>query len=281
MAAVPDTSTFWIEPDLQGMECLQATYVRHRFAPHAHQEFVIGVIESGAQRVRIRGGHEVMPEQSLCVINPGELHTGHAATSNGWTYSTIYPSAELLTDVAKQISDGPCAMPRCRQLVNFDQKLANEFRHLHRALFSKSAGRLAKQSLLLHFLARLVARHFDHPTAATLAATDRRSILRARDYLAEHACEQIALAELARVANLSPFHFARSFTRIIGIPPHVCQIQMRIHQAKGLLASGMPIAQVAVTTGFNDQSHMTNRFKVVCGITPGQYQKVSKNLQEG
>ncbi|WP_161949230.1 AraC family transcriptional regulator [Desulfomicrobium norvegicum] len=262
------------------MECLRATYIQHHFAPHAHAEFVIGVIETGAQRVRYRGGHEIMPERSLCVINPGELHTGHAATSAGWSYSTIYPDPSLLVDVASQIKGKLCGVPNCGQLVNFDYELADEFKYLHRALFSGMASRLARQSLLLQFLARLVTRHFDIQPPSELPIANRRSILRTRDYLQEHFGEQVALEELARLANLSPFHFARSFTRFIGISPHAYQLQIRIREAKLLLASGMPIAQVAVSTGFADQSHLANRFKAVCGITPRQYLKVSKKLQE-
>jgi AraC-like DNA-binding protein len=50
-------------------------------------------------------------------------------------------------------------------------------------------------------------------------------------------------------------------------------LQLRIEQAKTLLAQGMPVAHVAYEVGFVDQSHLTHRFKNITGITPKQYAK--------
>lgn len=273
-----DSVRFWLEPDLNGLECLRATYVRHRFAPHAHQEFAIGVIESGAQRLRYRGAHEIMPERSLVVINPGEMHTGHAATSSGWTYSMIYPGQAVLVDVANQLGLRRTSTLRSRELLHFDPQLTAQFLHFHTVLRSGRASVLARQSLLLHFLTHLVTRYFELPTLP--APADHPAIHAARDYLHAHACEPVTLDELARICHLSPFHCARSFTRLIGQPPHAYQLQLRIREAKGLLLRGMSIAEVAAATGFADQSHLSNRFRAVTGITPGHYRKLRKNLQD-
>jgi AraC-like DNA-binding protein len=270
-----DAARFWVEHDLGGLECLRATYVRHRFAPHAHEEFAIGVIEAGAQRVRYRGGHEIMPERSLCVINPGEPHTGHAATGAGWTYSMIYPGEDLLAGAAAQVRDRPGGVPYCASLVMDDAELAGEFLRFHRALASGQASRLAKQTLLSRFLSQLVTRHAGvrpgRPAHLADAASARPGILRARDYLREHYVEEAGLDFLAGLANLSPFHFARSFRKAVGMAPHAYQLHLRLGRAKELLARGETIAQAAAHAGFTDQSHLTNRFRATLGITPGQY----------
>jgi AraC-like DNA-binding protein len=276
-----DTAHFWIEPDLGGLECLRATYVKHAFAPHAHETFAIGVIEAGAQRVRHRGSHEVMPPQTVCVINPGELHTGQAATAAGWTYSMIYPQPSLLADVAAQLRNASGGMPFCRDLVNRDDRLVDAFLHFHAALRSGEASRLAKQTLLSDVLAALVARHAQVRPRPEPDGASRPEILRARDYLREHYAQAVSLDQLAALAGMSPFHFARSFRKVVGLAPHAYLLQRRIAEAKRLLVGGASIAQTAFACGFTDQSHLTNRFRAVLGVTPGQYRQTRKNLQDG
>jgi hypothetical protein len=79
-----ERATFWLDPDLDGLELLRATYITHAFAPHAHEGFAIGVIEAGSQAFTYRRGTGlVMPAGSVAVINPGVVHTGRAATGQG------------------------------------------------------------------------------------------------------------------------------------------------------------------------------------------------------
>jgi AraC-like DNA-binding protein len=72
---------------------------------------------------------------------------------------------------------------------------------------------------------------------------------------------------------------SRLFCRAIGLPPHLYLTQVRVLQAKKLLAQGWAIAQVAQEVGFSHQSHLNRHFKKIVGITPKQYQN-SKNVQD-
>jgi AraC-like DNA-binding protein len=93
-------------------------------------------------------------------------------------------------------------------------------------------------------------------------------LLRARDFIAAHAAARLGLAEIAAVADLTPWHFARAFRRQFGIPPHRFQLFLRIDLARRLLADGLSGAEVAHRTGFADQSHFSRWFKRVTGTTP-------------
>ncbi|SMF05447.1 AraC family transcriptional regulator [Desulfovibrio gilichinskyi] len=274
-----DVANYWIDNDLDGLECLTATYYSHRFAPHAHEEFVIGVIQSGAQRVRFRGGHEIMPENTTCVINPEELHTGHAATEAGWSYRVIYPSPAVLSEVAEQICGHSMDMPYFERVVYQDEFVTGLFLNLHEALNSKLATPLAKQSLLNNALAHFILRYGAKRPSLSRNKKNKSGISNAREYLDAYYSNPIKLDELADIACMSQFHFVRSFSTQTGIPPHVYQLCCRIKSAKKLLCSGMPLAEIAAETGFVDQSHLTNRFKAVVGVTPGMFRKLSKNLQ--
>jgi AraC-like DNA-binding protein len=82
----------------------------------------------------------------------------------------------------------------------------------------------------------------------------------------------VSLEELSAHVNLSPHHFLRRFRATFGMPPHTYHLQQRIYLAKRMLADGTPIVQVALDTGFADQSHFTRRFRMFVGTTPRQYQ---------
>ena len=66
---------FWQTPPLAGVELLSARYIEHRFAPHVHDGYVIGMIMAGAQRYRYRGAEHLAGSGTLVLINPDELHT--------------------------------------------------------------------------------------------------------------------------------------------------------------------------------------------------------------
>jgi len=82
----------------------------------------------------------------------------------------------------------------------------------------------------------------------------------------------IALSELAAVANVSKFHFCRLFKRSTGITPMTFVEQLRIDHARRLiLGTALALAEIALLTGFADQSHFTRRFRRLVGVTPAVF----------
>jgi AraC family transcriptional regulator len=86
------------------------------------------------------------------------------------------------------------------------------------------------------------------------------------------------MEQMAVVARLSAFHFARQFKRATGLPPHQYVIMRRVERAKELLHAGtdLSLAEVAACAGFSDQSQFTHHFKRLVGITPGQFRTPAK-----
>lgn len=82
----------------------------------------------------------------------------------------------------------------------------------------------------------------------------------------------VGLEELAAVACLSPFHFARAFKAASGQPPHRFLAARRLDQACRLLAEGrLSLAEVAHATAFETQSAFTRAFRRATGLPPGRY----------
>jgi AraC-like DNA-binding protein len=95
------------------------------------------------------------------------------------------------------------------------------------------------------------------------------AVRRVREYIEAHLSENIDLPTLAALAGLSVFHFARQFKHSTGITPHAYLVTRRIERARELLArSDRTITEIALMTGFADQSHFARQFRQIVGMTP-------------
>src|SRR4051794_25487253 len=79
------------------------------------------------------------------------------------------------------------------------------------------------------------------------------------------------VSEAAQLSGMSREAFSRRFRRLHGVPPQQFQLLAKLNDARRLLRIGTPVAEVAVETGFSDQSHLGRLFRRVFGITPGRY----------
>lgn len=84
----------------------------------------------------------------------------------------------------------------------------------------------------------------------------------------------VSLEELAAVVGLSKFHFARSFKSATGMPPHRFILGRRLQRAKDMLGNAeISIAEIALSSGFASQEHLTTCFRKQLGTTPAQYRR--------
>jgi AraC-like DNA-binding protein len=95
---------------------------------------------------------------------------------------------------------------------------------------------------------------------------------RVHEYTESHLSEHIDLAVLAAIAGLSVFHFAREFKRSAGVTPHHYLVQKRVERAQDMLAhTDLTLAEIAIATGFTDQSHLARHFRQMLGTTPREF----------
>ena len=95
---------------------------------------------------------------------------------------------------------------------------------------------------------------------------------RVREHVELHLSDSMDLAELAGVAGLSVYHFARAFKQSTGMAPHHYLIRRRIERAREMLArSELSLSEIALAAGFSDQSHLARLFRQMLGVTPGQF----------
>lgn len=266
-----EQAKFWRLLEFGELELLRATYITHAFTPHFHEGFAIGVILCGAQEAEYRRSTQVMPEGTVCVLNPGEVHTAHAVNQYGWTYRMLYPDVEMLQQIASQIAEREQDVPFFPELVIDDNNLFSQVLRLHRTLERSDTSLLERESQLVETVGQLILRHADAKPTARSWKFYSKYTKKVREYLDQHYDEEISLKQLARLVELSPYYLLRLFRKEVGVTPYIYLTHRRIIIAKQLLTAGHSIAEVAYETGFVDQSHLTNRFKHIVGVTPRQY----------
>lgn len=134
----------------------------------------------------------------------------------------------------------------------------------------KLYGQAAAQMLAVHLL-----RHY---TALSGEIQERsqgftpRQMNHLLDFVLAHLSEDLSLDILAQHVGFSPYHFARLFRQTVGTSPHQFVQLQRIERAKQLLKeTNVPLADVAVESGFANQSHLTRVFKRHLKLTPRVY----------
>ena len=258
-------------PHLDNLELMHATYIAQSFPRHTHDGFAIGMIERGVLKFFYRGENVIAPSGHINLANPGEAHTGCAASEAGWTYRMFYLKPEWLKLAAAEISGRPKGMPFFQSGVIKDHHMAAIIRRLHMLLDMPGTPLMEQESELLCALSQFVMRHADERFILRPAGKEQQAVKRVREYIEAHYSEDLSINRLSGIANLSPFHLIRVFRTETGLPPHAYLTQVRIRRAKALIAAGQPIARVSHDTGFTDQSHLTRHFKRILGITPGQF----------
>lgn len=248
-----------------GIEQIRATYRDHRFPPHIHDSYLLGLTIAGVEEFTQAGRRYRSEAGRVRTINPGTVHGGGSGGGEAWTYQAIYVPPAFFEGLGRD----DAAAPRLRDPVIDDPVLAAAIAELFE-LLSTEPEALAREEALARFLALLVARS-QLDVTLTEASREHAAVRRAREYLREHALGRLPLDTLARMVGLSKFHLLRVFKAETGLTPWQYQTQLRIDVARTMLARGEPPSQVAAACGFVDQSHMTRRFRPVVGTTPAAY----------
>lgn len=252
------------------IELLQGFYVAHAFPRHSHDYYVICLIERGFQSFTHHGTKHFTPPGGAILINPEVVHTGEAADEHGFEMLCLYPTISHMQNAADILTDSHSALPFFTDVRVDYPWVADSIRSLHRAL-TQGADPLESETRWATTLTQLVKQFADIRPQEAKLGTERQAIRQACRYIEEHFAEGITLTQLAEHVSFSPYYFLRVFRAQMGMPPYTYLETVRIREAQRLIEAGQPLANVAAEVGFSSQSHLTNRFKQIIGVTPGQY----------
>lgn len=238
----------------------------HQFPRHAHDQFGIGVIRSGAQRSWSGIGQVEAGPGDVIMVNPGEMHDGVPIDRQTREWRMIYFNPELL---ANELDGEATGSFEVVTPVARDLPLARHFEYLFASLTNPYEDSLAREVKLLQSLIYTMRRHGMPRLPRNGRPPCVSRALKQMDTAPEI---PVSLKELAALTGVSRFQFLRAFAAATGTTPHAYLIQRRVQLAKQLLAQGHAPVSASMEAGFADQSHMSRAFVRQLGITPSRYQ---------
>jgi AraC family transcriptional regulator len=94
------------------------------------------------------------------------------------------------------------------------------------------------------------------------------------EFIEEHLAEDISLATLAVLVDLSVYHFARAFKQSFGVPPHRYHMGRRMVRARNLLQrSALSVTQISIQIGFRETSSFTRAYRKFAGVAPSAFRR--------
>jgi AraC-like DNA-binding protein len=264
--ATRERARFFVSPRHDALECLNATFRTHVYAPHAHETYVVGTVTEGCETFLCRGVRHYIGPGDFTFVHPLDVHDGEPA-EDGYTYRMSYPSLSLMAEVAREVT-GSGAPPFFPRSCVRDPEAAALFEEAHR-LIEGGADAFAADEALLRCLALLVTRHAGMHALPLGRESD--PVRRAMAVIDARYGEALSLDVLSGAAGLPRHLLIRAFRRETGATPHSYLVNRRALAAGALLRGGATPSEAALAVGFFDQSHLTRAFKARFGVTPGAY----------
>ncbi len=262
----------WRPWQLKYLELVEGVAVSTPSRPFFAQEYRLVCIQLGIGHCRYRNTRSQASDETFFVFEPGETWTCQTKDAT-FHHLTIDPA--WLQEIATELLHWEKSLPHFPNRPLFDPSLSRAMRDLARGS-QAPASRLQQEETLLHLLAPLLLSHAEEARTLPQPGWEYPAVKHAKDYLQAHYAQEVSLQELAGVVCMSPFHLARVFRQVVGLPPHAYQTQLRLARARTLLAQGHDVGYVASETGFFDQSHFTQQFKRRFLVTPGSYRKTAR-----
>jgi len=257
---------------LEGIgEFLQVSNFAHPTSRAFHQSLALCFVDQGAFNVRHCGVRYSVGKGALLVAQSGEI-TSCEDFDGKSKHREFHCAPEALEKIAEEIGDRFTGGRIFQSPFICDESLCRPFLRFHAEMVSKPTA-IESSSLLREFVGEMILRYGNRPATTFKLGNERGAVKRVKDCLKSRYAENVTMEELARIANLSPFHLIRVFRKEVGLPPHAYQTRLRLNHAKALLAQAATIGEAALHAGFCDQSHFTNHFRKVFGYPPGAHLK--------
>jgi len=223
-------------------------YKNQQFKKHFHTTYSIGAVISGVHYLKIGKKEFEVKEGEIKIINPYELHL----PSGEWEYINFMPSVSEIKKASIDIFE--------KEKLTFKNSIRDFkiFRQFFR--FYESVDKFEREENFLLLISQFLK--YEEKECLTLDSKIKDSV----EFIHSNFVN-INLDDVAKVSNLSKYHFIRIFAKKKGITPYQYILNLRIEFARELI-NKLPLSIVAQEAGFSDESHMIREFKKRFGFTP-------------
>ena len=240
---------------------------------HRHYEHVVLIsLTDGCESELTTAGQGIRGKQTrgaVCVLPSGLEHKARIGGVS--EHLALYLNPKVIERAAHD-AHLPGSFELAERYSLHDPVISNVgFALLGEVASEGLSGKLYAESLS-NVLAVHLLRHYTKETGVPVkfhGGLSGPKLRQVTDYIAENFADEIKLTELAHVAGMSDFHFAREFKRTTGFSPHQYLINFRIERSKTYLKQDeLTLTEVSLRSGFSHQSHFTRLFRKITGTTP-------------
>ena len=233
-----------------------------------HHTFTLSFVRAGGFGYRHSGRAFDLVAGSILVGHEGDEYVCTHEHVHGDDCLSFEFSAELFDGAGHQVPRLLAVVPPASQLM-----IAGELAQA--AIDGRSDVGLDEVAWLL---LQRISRHVSGAPAdsTAVAAADRRRAVRTALWIDSHSVEPLNLEGIAREAGLSPFHFLRVFSRVLGVTPHQYLVRSRLRRAARMLTDeGRAVTDVAFDCGFGDLSNFVRTFHRAAGVSPRVFRQAA------
>jgi AraC-like DNA-binding protein/mannose-6-phosphate isomerase-like protein (cupin superfamily) len=265
-----ETRIVYFDTDLN-IEAYSFKGIMQKFPNHFHNYYVIGFIESGQRHLSCKNKSYNIETGDLIIFNPGDTHTCKQIDNGTLDYRCINIQSDIMKNIVLQITNKEY-LPYFTEPVLFHNDLVSSLRELHFMIIEEEKD-FKKEEIFFFIMEQLIGEYSD-VISSFLSQEPNTEIKTVCDFLQNNYMKNIKLNDLSTLTGISKYYLLHSFTKQKGISPYSYLESIRIDKAKKFLEQGISPMEVALKTGFTDQSHFTNFFKKLIGLTPKQYMNI-------
>jgi len=233
----------------------------YEMTPHGHADAHF-MFYTGGEYVTEAHGDVANPGQPL-IFNPRQTYHRDRPRGGGGSFFTV----TLLHSRQSEMDELDLPTAPSVMVQPLAQRLVHQL--IRRCGLYRQSGKLEIESLCLELAAASERRPFEETRPP-------RWLRQGKELLLDEPGEPRSIAAVAAAIAVHPAHFARTFRRFHGCTPASFRQMVRLHGAATALSkTRTPIAQIALDSGFADQSHFAKSFKRWTSLSPAAYRSAT------
>lgn len=248
-----------VEQNIYNHNFVKHAFEKHKFKKHFHKNYSIGLITKGTHKLKIENNDIITIKNEIKIINPYDVHIADGNIS--WEYLNFMPSKKTIKEIAQDMCDDTIDC-EIKFKNNIDDNRAKQYFINLFHLLEKNLEYEESFIILVSYLLK------NHVTNDLHIKEIPSNIQQSINYIHNYYLKKISLDVLAKQSKLSKYHFIKVFSQKMGLTPHQYIIGLRLEYAIKLFKRNIPLSQIALKCGFNDQSHFIRTFKIYYGFTP-------------
>ena len=226
---------------------------------HLHEEITITALKEGSLNLIFNDVSLKLLPNELGIINNNIPHCASTNTISKCGY-VLYINQKYLKYINLNFN-APYNIIKQKDIYKSFIKLCD-------CLLNKEISLIQKEEQFYTFCLSL----FNSEIKEDYTSVKSTLAFEIKNYLDKNYLEEFTLEDLSIEFKLSIVHLIRIFKKEIGLPIHSYILNKKVHKAKELIVKNIPIIEVALISGFFDQSHLNKSFKRIFQITPKEYQ---------